>query len=385
MVAAAVVATTSGTLPVFLLGGLAVQVSLDLGLSGTQIGGLATIFFAVSALGSTPAGHLTERLGTYRSIALAATLSVLSLGGVGLAGRTLSSLAILIGLGGVANSIAQPAANLLLARGIPKGRRGLAFGIKQGAIPLSSFIGGAAVPVIGLTVGWRWAYGLAIIGPIAAAFLSPRLLDTPVRKAGGGQRPTSSARALVAIAVATGTGTAAATMLGTFLVAGAVVRGMSPSRAGLLLALGSSLGVAGRVLAGWRADFREGGHLRAVGMMMAIGAVGFGVLALAETDAMLLLGTVLAFGAGWGWNGLMVYAVVQSNPTAPAAATGITQTGLYLGGMAGPLMFGIASDRWGFASGWWMGAALLLLGMAFTTVGNRWLRDAPRAADVPSA
>jgi predicted MFS family arabinose efflux permease len=374
MVAAAVLATTSGTLPTFLIGGLAVQIEQDVAIDAAQLGGLVTVFFAVSAVSSTPAGHLTERLGTFSSIVLAATCSGAALGLVGAFGTTFWVIAVGLGLAGLGNSLAQPAANLLLARGIRPGRRGLAFGIKQAAVPLASFVAGAAVPAIGLTIGWRWAFLLGVLGPIVAVALTPRVDATPDRRPTGGR--TSSLRSLLAIAVAAGTGTAAATTLGTFLVAGAVDVGMAPARAGVLLAVGSALGVAARVGAGWRADHRDGGHLRAVRAMMLGGAVGFALLAVADDELLLVLGTALGFAAGWGWNGLLVHAVVQHNLAAPAAATGVTQSGLYVGGMTGPLAFGLLSLRQGFAAGWWLGVALLCAAAVATTVGERWLRDA---------
>ena len=54
----------------------------------------------------------------------------------------------------------------------------------------------------------------------------------------------------------------------------------------------------------------------------------------------LTVGVVLGFGLGWAWPGLMNFAVVRLHPQAPAAATSITQTGVYAGGCLGPLALG---------------------------------------------
>ena len=54
----------------------------------------------------------------------------------------------------------------------------------------------------------------------------------------------------------------------------------------------------------------------------------------------LVAGVVLGFGLGWAWPGLMNFAVVRLHPQAPAAATSITQTGVYAGGCLGPLGLG---------------------------------------------
>lgn len=374
LTAAAVVSTSAGTLPVFLVGGLAVQVGEDLGLSAARIGLLATAFFATSSLASTPAGVVTQRLGTYRSIVVSAMLSTVALAGAALLGRSFSVVLAMMCVAGASNALAQPSANQLLARGIPRSRQGLAFGVKQAAIPLGSLLAGAAVPTIGLTVGWRWAFGLAVVGPAVAVLLTPRSDAGGARRAATG-RTDSSTRALVAIAAATGAGTAAATMLGTFLVVGAVDAGMAPGRAGVLLSAGSAIGIGGRVLAGWLADRRPGDPMRTVQVMMAAGAFGFVLLAVADAGPLLLVATAVAFGAGWGWNGLLVFAVVRANPSAPAAATGVTQTGLYVGGMAGPALFGLISDRAGFAAGWLLGAALLAVSTLLVVLGKRWSAD----------
>lgn len=380
MVAAALVATTSGTLPVFLLGGLAVQIAADLGFGAARLGAMATVFFATSAVSSTPAGRLAERLGTYRALLLASTLSAFALLGAATIGRSWGLLVACLAAGGVANGVAQPAANLLLARGIPASRQGLAFGIKQAAVPAASFLGGVAVPVLGLTAGWRWAFGLGVLGPLTVVLITPRLQAAPKQRGGRLRAGDSPTHALIAIAAAAGFGTAAATTLGTFLVSASVDRGVAPSQAGLLLAFGSVVGVASRVLVGWRADLGQGRHLRAVRRMLLAGAFGFAILATAHASALLVVGTLLGFGAGWGWNGLLVYAVVRTNPNAPAAATGVTQTGLYLGGVLGPILFGVVSERWTFGAGWWLGAVLLLVAWLCALIGERAIAASPSGA-----
>ncbi|MST35344.1 MFS transporter, partial [Acidimicrobiaceae bacterium USS-CC1] len=80
------------------------------------------------------------------------------------------SLTALLGFlvaGGLANGAMQPAVNLLLARTVDDRRQGLAFGVKQAAIPTSTLLSGLAVPALALTVGWHVAYlvaaGLALL------------------------------------------------------------------------------------------------------------------------------------------------------------------------------------------------------------------------------
>ena len=51
-------------------------------------------------------------------------------------------------------------------------------------------------------------------------------------------------------------------------------------------------------------------------------------------------GTLLAFTLGWGWPGLFNLAVVDSNRETPGSASGISQTGIYVGAGGGPAAFG---------------------------------------------
>ena len=94
--------------------------------------------------------------------------------------------------------------------------------------------------------------------------------------------------------------------------------------------------------------------------MLGAGAVGLFLLADAGDDLRLVIAVAVAFAAGWGWNGLYNLAVVRHNENAPAAASGITQAGIYLGGVFGPLVFGLAAETWSYALAW-RGAGVVTL------------------------
>lgn len=75
---------TVGVLPVFLLGGLAVQVRDELGLSVSLLGLAGSVFFAVSALAARPLATVTERVGPTVSLRVAAVGSAVCLFGLAL-------------------------------------------------------------------------------------------------------------------------------------------------------------------------------------------------------------------------------------------------------------------------------------------------------------
>jgi len=161
---------------------------------------------------------------------------------------------------------------------------------------------------------------------------------------------------MAVLALGVALGASAAGSLGAFLVSASVDAGMSEGTAGLALTLGSALGIAVRLWAGMRADRRAGGHLRWVVTMLTLGSFGY-LLFAAGRPGLILAGLPLAFGAGWAWPGLFNLAVVLANPGSPAAATGITQTGTYLGAVAGPLAFGFLAEHVSFTVAWLVAAA----------------------------
>jgi MFS family permease len=384
-IALAAAVATVAVLPVFLTGALAVQVRADLRFDEAGLGLTVAAFFGAAACTSAIAGRFAERLGPGAAMGGAALLSALSLAAVAVAARSLATLLACLVVGGVSNALAQPATNLFLAQRVRTGRLGLAFGVKQSAIPMSTFLGGAAVPAVALTVGWRWAYVAAAV--VAAALALPTLLTpsgarAPRRPRGAGRSHADTAlRPLLVLAVGCGLGAAAAGTLGSFLVSAAVDAGIAEGRAGILAGVCSLAGVATRMSAGALADRRRGRHLATVARMLALGSIGYLMLAAAE-PALLVVGALLGFCLGWGWPGLFNMAIVRNNPQAPGAASGITQTGTYTGAVLGPLAFGLAAQHLSYPHAWAGTAVVSFAAAAVVVAGRRLLRaDRSRRAE----
>lgn len=233
VVAMAVAATILGVLPVFLLGGLAVQVRDELGVSEAGLGLAVSTFFAVSALISVHGGRLSERIGAERGVLFGAVTSLLARAGVALAATSLPSLLVCMAIGGLGNAVTQLAANLALAHQISPGRLGLAFGLKQSSIPIATLLGGLAVPLIALTVGWRWVYaGGGAFAGLLAAWAWSRGTSVNGLKTRSGVVARGQVRALLPLAIAGGLASAAANSLGAFLVVWGVTAGSTRGRPG---------------------------------------------------------------------------------------------------------------------------------------------------------
>src|SRR3954463_2194327 len=198
--AGALTTTIAVSIPVFLVGGLAVQISDELRFSPAGLGLAVSAYFGASALASVPAGALVERFGSTAVSRWAIALASVSLVGVAVAARSLWTLMAILALGAGANAAGQLASNTSLARHVPPRRQGLSFGVKQAAIPVSTLLAGAAVPAVALTVGWRWAFGLAAALAATAVWLVPTgTSHTKDRTGTDGRRATG---ALVVLGVA---------------------------------------------------------------------------------------------------------------------------------------------------------------------------------------
>lgn len=352
---------TTGIFPVFLAGALAVQMSNEFGYGAPGIGLSIAGFYAVSSLTSIALGRLADRVGWQRSIRLGALGCVLSLIAVGLLARSLVSVVLLIAAAGLSNALLQPAVNLLVATEAPFSRRGLLFGLKQAAIPFATLLGGIAVPVVALTVGWRWAYlGAACVGVLAVTLLPREGNDhnsirssKPALPLG---QPIRSLRLFVLVSLFGQTG---ASVLGSFLVASAVHVGLREGDAGLLLAAASGVGIIARVLVGWWADHGLKLDLKPVAGLLTIGAVGFVFMAVPTTWTT-IIGAIVGFAAAWGWPGFFNLIVIDRFAQVPATATSATQIGVYIGNGVGAVAFGVIAAR-SFVAAWLTSAAVLII------------------------
>ena len=378
---------TGGSLPAFLTGGVSVQLRGDLGFGESGLGLAVGAFFLAAAASSAALGRTAERLGPTASMRVSAACSAAALLGVAAGARSFASLLLMLAFGGVANALAQPAANLFIARTVPVSRLGMAFAVKQSGIPVATLLGGLAVPTIALTIGWRWAFVAGAVLPIIGGSTIPsvsRPASVPASPPSSVARARVPMRPLVVLGFGIGFGAAAAGTLGAFLVNAAVDAGIAEGPAGLLVSAGSAVGIAMRLLAGRRADRREGGHLRVVSLMLVAGSLAYALYA-TEQAVLLVVATPLAFGAGWGWPGLFNLAIVRAHPTAAAAASGITQTGTYFGAVAGPVVFGAVVERASYRAAWLLAAGFALAGAATIAAGRALIRKEPPPRELDEA
>lgn len=368
--------TTLGAIPVFLLSSQSVFVRRDLGFDEARFGIAVSCFFAAAATTALLGGGLADRLGRRRSTVLAGAIAVA--GGTGLAWGVRSYpllVAALIVLG-VANAALQVTSNLSLAKSVPPHRQGLAFGVKQSAIPFAIFLGGLAVPAISAFVGWRWTFGITAMLALLVVLGGLRLPgDGPTHQRRAEVREGPPVPALVLTAAAMAIASATVNSLGAFVASWGYHVGMTPSQTGYLMAAGSGLSIMARIITGHRADRRGGRNLPVVAKQMMFGSIALAVVSV-ESVVTLWPAAILAFAIGWAWPGLMLFAVVRVGRDAPGAASGAVQAGAFIGGATGPALFGLVVAHAGYATAWRVAAAALFAAAALVLVARRlFVRD----------
>jgi MFS family permease len=378
-------------LPGFLVGALSLQIRDALHASLGAVAAGVTVFFTAGALSAGPLGRVSERVGPITSMRAAAIATAASLFAIAAFASSLAVLFVLLAVAGIANGANQPAINLYMAEEVQTDRQGLAFGVKQSAIPAAITLSGLALPLLALPLGWRAT--TAVCGGVVlgvAAAVTQRSRGPTARTLAEGEvaaapeLPPRLTGPLFLLAVGAALAALGPSALSAGLVATAVHAGVSEGQAGVALAVGSGASLVMRIALGARADRRADYGFRVVAILLALGAAGFALLASAS-QAPILIGAFLAFTLGWGWPGLYNLAVVQRYRAAPAAATGVTQSGIYVGAAIGPVAFGLLVAGFGYSYSWMAIAAVALLAAVAIGIAQARFENADLGTAKPGA
>lgn len=364
----AVLTVMVNSLPVFMVGSLGPFIRDDLGIDTGTLGVSVSATFAASSLLAMYGGRVGERLGPFWTL----RLGMVAMGSVTIALPLLGTLAwpvflALMVLLGVAMTSVQPAANVAIFTHVPAERQGFGFAVKQSAPRLATMLAGIAVPALGLTVGWRWAFVLTGSLAIAIGIALPagRWRDRPPADARPFRRPRGQGLLrgdLLILAVGLTFAGAAATTMGIFFVDTVVSAGIGTGTAGLLLAFGSVASIVARLVVGSVVDR---GIVRPFPLMAGLilcGALAGLLFATVRSTPLVILATFVGFAGGWGWNGLIVYVVVRLHPGSPGEATGASQAAISLGGVLGPATFGLLTEARSLSAAWVMLATCSVIG-----------------------
>lgn len=387
LLARATAITLVANLPWALTGALSVQIAREFDLGAATVASSVGVFFASACVTSITLGRVVDRVGARAGMQVVAVLSGVALVIAGFA-SSMVVLGLALAVGGVSTAIVTPAANLVVSAEIPFENHGLAFGLLRAAQPAAILLSGVAVPTIGLTLGWNAAFFAAAgVAALTGAAITrwertvthPRVSDSDDAR---GRIQISDKRSLLVLAGSMAMASGVVNVVGPFLVPSAVDAGQSEAFAGVLLAIGSMLGLVGRLVAGWFADRKQWDALRGVALLLFGGA--FGTLLLAMQGSLTLtLGALLAFGLGASWPGLFQSAVVRRWREAPAVATGYTQTGAFFGSIVAPLAFGFVATSASFDVAWLITSAVAVVAAALMLGATARMAPAPELSIAP--
>src|SRR5215472_5370694 len=328
----------------------------SLGLTRAELGLLTSAIWGGMLIGMLPFGMLVDRHGERSMLLIGGALLT---GFLFLASRasTFQPLFLALVPAAVGASAASPGGTRALAAWFEPQMRGTAIGIRQTGVTGAGVLAAVILPPIAVALGWRAAFltvaGLAVLG-IAAFVVFYR--EPPVASLAA--RAPLDLRALVRNPVwvaATAYGWVFMGALGCVVAYLAVSlnqdAGLSPVRAGLLLAVLQVGGIAGRLGFGVLSDrLGSRGVVMSLSATLAVGAcLAMAVLGHGRAEAPVL--ALLAFLLGlscMGWNALYItlsaeVVPIQHAATAVGAGTTVTFTGMF----AAPPVFGVMADHAG--------------------------------------
>lgn len=336
---------------------MSVQISASLDLSIGHLGLAVSGFYGATATTTAVLGRWVSRYGPRIGLAVVMTVTGTVLAVLALSQSMWSVVAALL-IGGVANGASHPASNAVLASGV-RGHLGLALGIKQSSMPGAALAGGLAVPLIALTVGWRWAFALAAVVSFGLVIASVNYRPVPSSGEPGGARDyrlrpiAAGVLRLRLLSAGVLCGAAAGTSLSVFLVDGVVTSNvLDPAAAGLLAAGCGAVAVLVRISLGLLADRKPRRDPLVDTLILLAACVAGGAAMTFGPPQAFVAGAVLAAGFGFGWTGLVHLSAMRAFADDPARTTGVLMTGFAGGSCLGPLVLGQVASEWGYRPVW---------------------------------
>ncbi|MCO5967611.1 MFS transporter [Actinoallomurus soli] len=376
VVAAAVAAMT----PVFGVAALATPIERDAGISGTTFGLALSVFFAVTAAGSGVGRRVAARLPLPAVLLLIDLLAAAALLLAALADGPVWLIGALV-VGGVANTLPQPAAGRYIAARVPGHRLSLATGLVGAALGAAPLLPGLLAGLVAVPYGPRTALVAAAAFPVLALAAvplgrigpaRPRTPSTTVtgddRAAGDAVRRRTIFRVLLLWTLAAGLATVGSNAAASYFIQIGTASGLSTAVAGLMQSLAGIVAIAVRLTAGGLADRAPRHNPVVVTVMMLSGALGLALTAFG-TPVTFVIGAILAVAGGWGWTGLLLASVMRLLDGQGARAGAWMQAGLFTGAAVTPFTFGVVTGAIGVPGAVLLAAATALAGTLTMAAG----------------
>jgi MFS family permease len=332
----------------------------DLNLTRLEFGSFAVVACVSAALLSTPLGWAADRLSQRTGILMLHGFGLCAMVAAALS-QSMAGLWVSAVFGGAALGLANPLTNGMVALRVEPGRRGMLVGVKQTGVQLIQVFTSVAYPLAAALVSWQSGFVVGAMVTVLSLWAALHYLhvrpqfSAPTRASRDQPRPTkpSGLAWLVAYALLSGVQyQTLATYLPLFAFESLHLRTEIAAVCGVVL--GAS-GLVSRLVWGRLIE-----RFRAPGVPLALiavfSAVAVGLVAcssLGGTPALMWAGTALYGLSGTAAMVILLTVVMHMVPRAQAgAATGRISMGLFAGFAAGPVLFGLLADHWGYSTGW---------------------------------
>lgn len=358
------VISANGVLPIFLIGALSVLIREELGIERTQLGFALSLFWASSSVAAIPLGRLVQKIHPRDSVPASSLGLGLALFGLAWSHHWVEFAAWMV-VSGVLAAALQLAIARVLTESVPMARQGLAFGIKQAAVPLGTLVAGVAVAVAANNFGWRVTTAGVGIVVIASAAAFRVWASRPGRQPHVIAEPDKlNMKVLVVLGIVGACGGFSGTSMAIFSVDYLVHRGIAVDIAGVVLAGASFLTVLVRVSGGLMLDRRLHRPESYLAGIMVAGALGLSAFALDVGRLPLVVIVIIGYACAWAWPGFLLYATAVKFPSSMASAAGVVQGSVWMGATLGPTVTAFLVTHFGFTTTWPLLGGVLLAGAA---------------------
>ncbi|GIH03494.1 hypothetical protein Rhe02_15610 [Rhizocola hellebori] len=357
-------------LPLYTISALGPYLVADLGLSRAALGAMVTAAFAVAAIASVIVGRAVDALGARTGLALLFAVVSAALLTASFAPKYVWLLSA-IAVAGIAQALANPATNVLIAKQVDQSQRASAIGIKQSGVQLAAFACGVAMPALATAWGWRAGLRFAVLLPVVmlivlVLWVPPTTASDPSGAWRRWSAPSHWLRWLMGYSLLLGTALAA---VNTYLPLYATQRlAMATTAAGAVLA---AFGVSGLVARLWWTRIADHqAKVTAVLSYLSAGAAGCTLLvwiAAWTWPAVIWLGAVGIGATATAGNAVSMLAVVRRGEAA-GHASAMVSLGFFTGFVLGPASFGALADALDYGPAW-IAVAVLFGLSALVSIG----------------
>lgn len=349
-------------LVLYAIGTLGPLLTRDLHFKPALLGYLVMSSFGLAAVLSLWAGAFVDRIGSryalmllFSAIALAFTLIAMV--------ENFYGLVVAAAICGIAQALANPVTNLLIAQRVPPEKKAKIVGLKQSGVQLAALFAGLMLPAVAFQYHWRVAFGMIV--PVAVLFVITTRFVTPGKHSRTGKvftfsRPNSLLLRLMSVQFCVGISLSAFV---TFLPTFANQHGMPLPLAGTLIAVFGVMGMLSRItLTPMGAKLKDESLLLLA--LIAIAACAMAVMMQAGPESHWRLWTG-AVGMGLtavGTNAIAMGMLIRDPAFGPVTtASGFISVAFFGGFALGPPLYGIFSSySGGLLLGWSILVGVLL-------------------------